>query len=974
MSKRKNYQFGSGLSVTPQSSAAQFEYKPLGLEAFAQPLAMKQQRFDTAQSAIEQSDFGIGALNADDERASAITKEITDKKEELMENLLKTKNFKGATKKLQELNKLYNSDPEVQAIQSQRAAFLKADEEAKKRVGKEGYTQKDYEEWRFKTLNSYGEQGGLAFNRETGSHNQINTDLRGKNLEKEIMTLARTAANSAPAQIIENIKANDAFSTVDTDVLMQTLLKTKDKDQVATEVGNFLRQSERYNDWVSEDADYEYYSKSRQVPGFNESVVQDKYALIDSYETQLASLIADPSTDAQTKTDAQSQLAELQSDKAAFISLHDKAVREDNLEGFAEAVFKEDKISNRLAQIGDASADLVDMNSITHTMTTRSNPAGKAAVEAIKNIGEYQIDTQSGQANTKTTPFTQGGGSGATQIQESSKAIAKNQLELYQDVTNYHPDTEQQYAYNALSTDEDFMNSMNSEQKGMFDILYNDTEYSYSLMKRVDKWDEEIDKTSTEIINLQQSMNTGTVLEKREKRAELNRLQGDLREANVSMQGEFNYIDSLFEEASKQPGGEWINQAMQEGGRRQVFETAYNHNNEILQSLRDANGASVADPAQSLIDAANPTSDPLLLNTDFPEDPFKAQYKSDLLKSQLNNTYGKEVFSKYRDAMVVRDTAVPVEVVINDASNKYTGDYLQKLDTQVKNNAAMSSTAAIPVNFDPGTGTAKRTVDSQQLDYDVNAYYNENPAYVGTSLMPTSNGDAQMQVLRYNRPQMKDAEIKAVLAKELRGGNTQDNRDSITPEEIAVFKKNNPEELYLAVEGTSLNIEREANKTFTELGESAMIANDPYAFEIALSSYAAIDLTTNNRRREDYGEMTTTLKNAYLAKDPKRTVSQPPAYWNDNGNGTFSGYQLEYHYDTDKAKMVADVRMLTYGEGIDGTHVQDITTRDIDMLNAQSIRQMDIIYGVGHEPDVPVNPRTGKPFVAAFTNAAFTNQ
>ena len=75
----KKFQFGSG-AVTPQSKPVQFEYKPLGLEAFAQPLAQKQARYDTVTKAIEDADLSIGSLNPDDKRSSEISEVLNGKK------------------------------------------------------------------------------------------------------------------------------------------------------------------------------------------------------------------------------------------------------------------------------------------------------------------------------------------------------------------------------------------------------------------------------------------------------------------------------------------------------------------------------------------------------------------------------------------------------------------------------------------------------------------------------------------------------------------------------------------------------------------------------------------------------------------------------------------------------------------------------------------------------------------------------
>lgn len=947
------FQFGTG-AITPQQQPVQFEYKPLGIEAFAQPLAQKQQQYDSVTNAVEQADFGISGLDADDERSVAISQEITGRKDEILDNLNKTKNFKEAAKKLQELNKIYNKDDEVVAIQTQRAAFLEADAEAKERVGKKGYTQKDYEEWYFKTLNEYGEKGGLGFNRETGRHNSVNTNLRGKNLEKEIMDIARATANMEPTQRENYIRNSAEFSDMDTDALLKTLVETRKYGDVERSVTNFLKSSERYSSWVSEDADYEYYSRSRQEKDFDKNIIKGKYEYFDNVRTSLTEASNDMKITKDDRANAKELLAELNKNEEEYSTLHREALDQDNEAAFGEATFKEDKQSNRLSRIGSAAADLVDMRSITNTLTQRDDASGKAAKEKLDKITDYQVNAQQPQFKTSTSPYTQGGGSGATAVTRG-KAFQKNQQELYKDVSVPDQSSEQMITKKAIEETDQYANMTTANQQS-FEKAFQDTDYSYSMMKRIGKWDTEIDKISTDIIDLQAKLPTLNGNEKKEAYTQLNELQGNIREANISMEGEFHYLDNLFAEEAAKKGGEWITEAYKQGGRKQVFETIYDHNNAIIQDL---NGQFIMENIPEVDEHGDIIHQWKLGDTEL---------RSTLLNAKLKDTLGSNVFNQYRKAMAAQDTANPTEIIINDESNLYTGNGLKKLSDQVANNEAKSPSAAVPVTFDPGTGVATYKPNAQTLDYDIEAFYNEQPAYVGASTI----GGIPLQILRYNRPDLKPAEVRAILATEIHGSNTERNRDAITAAELATFELNNPEELFLSVEGTSLDIEANAEKTYTELGDAAMTGKDPYAFEIALGSFAAINITTDNTRRTDYGEMATTLLNSMNNEIEDIEVTQPPSYWHDNGDDTYSGHRISYHYDKDSKGIVADITLLTYGKGIDGTTESPLTTKNINALNSTSLYSLDLIYGAGNETDMAINPRTGQPFVPAFNNQAFT--
>ena len=65
------------MAITPLSTPLKTEYKPLGLEAFAQPLSQMQAKFDVAKSQIEDADNKINRLNwatGEEEKAKQLAK------------------------------------------------------------------------------------------------------------------------------------------------------------------------------------------------------------------------------------------------------------------------------------------------------------------------------------------------------------------------------------------------------------------------------------------------------------------------------------------------------------------------------------------------------------------------------------------------------------------------------------------------------------------------------------------------------------------------------------------------------------------------------------------------------------------------------------------------------------------------------------------------------------------------------------
>ena len=95
-------------TILPQTQAIPFQYTPLGLEAFAQPIAMKQQRFDTVLGAVEDTEFNIEHLSGDKQSKEKLQQELEEHKSALLADLDKTSNYKDAARRLKTLNKIYN--------------------------------------------------------------------------------------------------------------------------------------------------------------------------------------------------------------------------------------------------------------------------------------------------------------------------------------------------------------------------------------------------------------------------------------------------------------------------------------------------------------------------------------------------------------------------------------------------------------------------------------------------------------------------------------------------------------------------------------------------------------------------------------------------------------------------------------------------------------------------------------------------
>jgi len=88
------------MAFTPVDTPLQYQYKPLNLMAFAEPLMKMQEKYDLTKSAIEDSDVKATALQwaEDPEKARALEEVYRAKRDELVQNLIETKNYTQASK------------------------------------------------------------------------------------------------------------------------------------------------------------------------------------------------------------------------------------------------------------------------------------------------------------------------------------------------------------------------------------------------------------------------------------------------------------------------------------------------------------------------------------------------------------------------------------------------------------------------------------------------------------------------------------------------------------------------------------------------------------------------------------------------------------------------------------------------------------------------------------------------------------
>ena len=289
------------MPTTPYSTPIQFEYKPLNLAAFAVPLAQMQEKFDVTQALINESDVDLAHLDfgTDPVKAAELKETYRQKRDELAKNLVESGNYTQAATKLKELNRLWQTDPERRAIESNYASRQKYMEEQQKRIdsGKDDQITRDqYYQDIARKDREYATGQGTYWqhdpNLEKGKYNIYGTKARLSDLEKELEDMTWKVANAVDAD-----KRAGALREIGIDPELmdkkfaQTVIEERDPNKVAAAVSGYIKTLPRFRDWALEVADYNYDAlKATNPEGYGEKVNSLTNNALKSINSQIAQI------------------------------------------------------------------------------------------------------------------------------------------------------------------------------------------------------------------------------------------------------------------------------------------------------------------------------------------------------------------------------------------------------------------------------------------------------------------------------------------------------------------------------------------------------------------------------------------------------------------------------------------------------------------------------------------------------------
>lgn len=254
------------MAFTPVDTPLQYQYKPLNLMAFAEPLMKMQEKYDLTKSTIEDSDVKATALQwaEDPEKAKALEQVYRAKRDELVQNLIETKNYTEAANKIKKLQKLWLEDPERIALETNYKTWEERDKEEATRVSKGEITKDQYLQWRADEIRKFKELSGTSWKKNsefpTGTYNPITGKVgRIADMQKDFDDTQYKAASAMKARDWDS-----GLSALGIDPLSQQAKYVKQSfeqlkpEEIDEAVTKYMMSLDRFKPWLNEVAEYNF--------------------------------------------------------------------------------------------------------------------------------------------------------------------------------------------------------------------------------------------------------------------------------------------------------------------------------------------------------------------------------------------------------------------------------------------------------------------------------------------------------------------------------------------------------------------------------------------------------------------------------------------------------------------------------------------------------------------------------------------
>ena len=915
------------------STPAQFQYQPLGLERFAQPMAMKQQKLDLTTEAIEQSDFGVDSLSVDSERASAMSERLMQDRETLIEELQRTKNYKQAAKKIKELNKIYHSDPEISGIRQQKQAFQEWDKAARKKVDEGDMTLEDYNRRKFYRMKTYEEKGGFGYDRESGASNVMDTSPIEENLEPEIQKLSMELANATPLQIKQVLGEWGVDGNIDGLISQfSTKIEERDFENVKREISQFLRQSQRYKDNIKSKAKIDYFWESRHNPNFGTQVIEHEHNKINAKKQQILEGIQSGQLKGEDAQRAQEALKRLEQDNAHLNDMYSQSVNEGRVDDLAEKLFSQNKYDETIEGWAEGASDMIDVFNVIENNAVRNLPEGKSGGRGkVQSAEEFKTTTRTLNMTSTTGDYE---GLKPSDIQAgTSTHLEKIRTLLFEDSEEMAD-----HIKNIESNAEPLPEDSSDEERKEFEIRNTIN----TVIDRSNKYKEKKEELQGEKDILKEKLENSEGKEQQEYRVKLRNLNEELKLVEESELVDFRPLENIIEEVmgtmSAVPEGPAELELLEEVRR--------------IYNEEGASGIAKAMLAERLHDSDYPISPTM--------EVLGWEEKNPLLK----NPRMRSIFKEYRNNIVSGSAKYPPqEFILDDPANAFTDGKIAKVrDNTIGVEGRAGEGKIEAVTYDSSTGKTKVEKD---INYSKDAYDWKNASFIAITEKETGNKNFVFRAIRKELDENEQIKLGREKAKVL---DPSLNDEDISLEVAAQFynnwAKNNPQDLYVEVSGYDESVtevkESIDDKMLANLHEferQAVEGRTPEERHFATKN--ARDLRNTHAKwlyninptvKESYNEMATGIQKMMSNKNKDQRIPERSPEFIPTGNpaSPYKKNEIIYRLDQDDM-LVMEKREIYYDEDFNQKGVSESSFSPISTINPIDLISIGTYYGVGIE-------------------------
>jgi hypothetical protein len=930
------------MAITPLSTPLKTEYKPLGFEAFAQPLSKMSENYEKTLADVMNTDYEINRLSKDDPRAKALLTELDQKTSDMAANLMQTKNYSQASQKLLQFNKAFNKSPELSAIKGNYETLKKAKEEMRKKVAENKATEQDYKLWDFMVNNEFQ---GTNFDKSTGEYKAINAAVLGDNEETNLRKEAREVAGMEQADAIEYLKGNLQLNAFQTQQFLEKI-KGIDKDKVANDITPWLLASDKYRNWSDQDATLKWYYQAHQ--GGEESE-RFKLGVIDNVSQQLVNQkehidakLKTPNLSAEQIKAYQDAKAKVEEEGRQLANKIQLAQQNGTTDDLSKELFI-DNARNRFNVIGDIMGSVVSYKEQSLSSKEITDPIAQAAyteakttikdmpeiVNAVSALTQEGIDTPLMSGNSTSTLdelYANDKGFGGFNAYEQ---MDKTTPDSIPELKKFNVGREQTYTGEEAEASVKSLYTKRETAKNLYVINDRNFQFTNKQKELTDQAALLLEQKAGKSVEEQKEIDAkvGTIYEQRAALSILNsNEQFTLSRITESLVNSPNTPQSVKDL--------WI-----ESGKDATVFTSKLKNN-VYKDVE--------------------VNYDKLLTLDFSEKVPKNEISD--FANMLTTTYKHTL-----EAKALPQTA---GVILNPSASQYIGPKVDEIKNSFIERESFDGTTA--VTYNPATGKTSKPLENTK--YATEFYNLEEPTWVGTS-------ETGEPILEYNlkREFQSTGGMNSAIANAIKSGKsmtTQTNAvdEATTKREIAAFKKANPDKIVLQLKGTSYNLGESAKKNYLKFGKAAMILintdEGAKAFTQNLNNYALPYILSNPDRNERYRKTANALDDA-LKNGEKLTITQPPAVYKDNADGTREGFTITYFVED--GAIQAGITPVTMSKN--GTITQHTSRRQRTTINntnniLQEIVKNDLMFGTGDKQDVVYSETINgsKPYVPAFEN------